>query len=267
MTDYWNKEILVLGCGNVLFGDDGFGPAAVDYFREHFEVPSNVYVLNAGLRVREILFNLVLSDKRPKKIILLDAVDVGRPPGEILELNIDEIPENKIDDFSMHQLPTSNLLRELKNMCSVDVKIMSVQVQHIPNEVSPGRVRCVLSLCRFEIVLSMTVSSSLTLIVQRASTRDVRTRVDTNARSDISVLIISETAGGKRLFGQYVHRTSPRAQRPFVNVGLSALLPVLGICREHVRLVEVHRERHRVARSRRLPEGNPALAGLHLCPG
>lgn len=138
MTDYWNKEILVLGCGNVLFGDDGFGPAAVEYLQKNFEIPPEACVINAGLSVRNLLFNIVLSDKRPRKIIIVDAVDAGRPPGEMFELDISEIPENKIDDFSMHQLPTSNLLRELKNMCGVDVKIVSVQIQHIPEEVAPG---------------------------------------------------------------------------------------------------------------------------------
>lgn len=138
MTDYWNKEILVLGCGNVLFGDDGFGPAVVEYLQENFEIPQEVYVMNAGLSVREILFNMVLSDKRPKTIIIVDAVDVGRTPGEMFELDITEIPEKKIDDFSMHQLPTSNLLRELENMCGVNVRIISVQIQNIPDEVSPG---------------------------------------------------------------------------------------------------------------------------------
>ena len=138
MTDYWNKEILVLGCGNVLFGDDGFGPAVVEYLQENFEIPQEVYVMNAGLSVREILFNMVLSDKRPKTIIIVDAVDVGRTPGEIFELDITDIPEKKIDDFSMHQLPTSNLLRELESMCGVNVRIVSVQIQNIPDEVSPG---------------------------------------------------------------------------------------------------------------------------------
>jgi coenzyme F420 hydrogenase subunit delta len=138
MTDYWNKEILVLGCGNVLFGDDGFGPAAVEYLQKNIEVPPQVGVINAGVSVREILFNIVLNDKRPQRIIIVDAVDAGRPAGEIFELDISQIPEKKIDDFSMHQLPTSNLLRELKNICGVDVKIISAQVQHIPEEVSPG---------------------------------------------------------------------------------------------------------------------------------
>ncbi|MCP5104670.1 MAG: hydrogenase maturation protease [bacterium] len=136
--EYWNKEILVLGCGNILFGDDGFGPAVAEYLLERMTIPPEACVINAGLSVREILFNIVLSDRRPKRIIIVDAVDAGRPAGEIFELDISNIPEKKIDDFSMHQLPTSNLLKELKEKCGVDVKIICVQVRDIPDEVSPG---------------------------------------------------------------------------------------------------------------------------------
>lgn len=138
MTDYYSSKTLILGCGNILFGDDGFGPAVVEYLQKNFEIPSEFCVINAGLSVREILFNIVLSDKRPQRIIVVDAVDVGKSPGEIFDLDINDIPEKKIDDFSMHQLPTSNLLRELKNICGVDVRIISVQIQNIPDEVSLG---------------------------------------------------------------------------------------------------------------------------------
>ncbi len=138
MTDYWNSEVLVLGCGNILFGDDGFGPAVVKYFQENYQIPPEVSVIDVGSGVREILFNVILGDKRPNRILIVDSVDVGRPPGEVFELDISDIPENKIDDFSMHQLPTSNLLRELSLSGGVEVRIISAQVQHIPDEVSPG---------------------------------------------------------------------------------------------------------------------------------
>ena len=138
MTDYWNTKTLVLGCGNVLFGDDGFGPAVVEYLLENTEIPPNTCVINAGLSVRELLFTIVLGDTRPEKIIIVDAVDAGRIPGDIFELEVSDIPEIKIDDFSMHQMPTSNLLRELQEICGVEVQIISVQVQSIPDEVSPG---------------------------------------------------------------------------------------------------------------------------------
>ncbi|MEE9150522.1 MAG: coenzyme F420 hydrogenase, partial [Thermoplasmata archaeon] len=49
-----------------------------------------------------------------------------------------DLPENKIDDFSMHQMPTSNLLRELRDLCHVEVRILSCQVKNIPEEVEPG---------------------------------------------------------------------------------------------------------------------------------
>lgn len=135
---YLDKEILVLGCGNILFGDDGFGPEVVEYLQSNYKLPSNVYVANVGLSVRTILFNIVLSEKKPKRIIIIDAVNKGHAPGSILELDVDEMPEIKCDDYSMHQVPTSNLLKELKNICGVDLRIIVVQVQSIPEEVSPG---------------------------------------------------------------------------------------------------------------------------------
>ena len=71
-----------------------------------------------------------------KKIIIIDAVDAGKTPGDIFELPIDEIPVKKIDDFSMHQLPTSNLLKELKDICKIDVIVITCQVEYIPEEVT-----------------------------------------------------------------------------------------------------------------------------------
>lgn len=135
---YWTKDILVLGCGNVLFGDDGFGPEVVEYLRDKYSIPAGVGVFNVGISVREILFNIVLSEKRPRMVIIVDAVDTGREAGEIFELDIMNIPALKIDDFSMHQVPTSNLLRELREQCGVDVRVICVQVERIPGEVSPG---------------------------------------------------------------------------------------------------------------------------------
>jgi coenzyme F420 hydrogenase subunit delta len=138
LPEYLRKSILIFGCGNVLFGDDGFGPIVAEELGRNYNIPENVYVLNAELSVREILFNVTLSEIRPDTIVIIDAVDFGREPGEIFEIDLDKLPENKIDDFSMHQVPTSNLLRELRDICKVHVRILSCQVQKIPKEVEPG---------------------------------------------------------------------------------------------------------------------------------
>lgn len=138
IADYCKARVVIFGCGNILFGDDGLGPQAVEYLKENYQLPPDVLALNCGLSVRELLFTITLSEIRPERIIIVDAMDVGKTAGEVFEVDVAEIPAIKIDDFSMHQLPTSNLLKELKDICGVDVKIISAQVQHIPEEVSPG---------------------------------------------------------------------------------------------------------------------------------
>ena len=136
IPDIPDKNVIVFGCGNILFGDDGFGPRVAEELIKNYPLPENVGVINTGTGIRNILFNIALSEKKPERIIIIDAIDAGKTPGEIFELPIDEIPEKKIDDFSMHQLPTSNLLKELKDLCKVDVIIIACQIENIPTEVS-----------------------------------------------------------------------------------------------------------------------------------
>lgn len=138
MSDWYDKRILILGCGNILFGDDGFGPAVAGRCLEECAIPPDVSVLNAGTSVRNILFDVLLSEDKPLKIVILDAIDCGREPGEIFEFDLDAYPAHKVDDFSMHQVPTSNLLRELRDLGGVEVVVLACQVAHIPDEVRPG---------------------------------------------------------------------------------------------------------------------------------
>ncbi len=138
MPEYRDKSVIIFGCGNILFGDDGFGPAVAEELQHNYDIPEHVCVINAGISVRELLFNITLDEQKPEKIIIVDAVNLGKSPGELFEIDLDELPENKIDDFSMHQMPTSNLLRELRDLCGVDVRILSCQIEKIPEEVEPG---------------------------------------------------------------------------------------------------------------------------------
>lgn len=140
IPDCYKQPILVLGCGNILFGDDGFGPAVIEYLQKNYKVPEHVCVMDTGTGVREILFNIVLSRKRPEKIIIVDSVDLGptRQAGEIFEVSTEDMPKNKINDFSLHQVPTSNLLRELQELCKVEVIIIACQIESIPEMVEVG---------------------------------------------------------------------------------------------------------------------------------
>jgi coenzyme F420 hydrogenase subunit delta len=132
------KDILVLGCGNILYGDDGFGPYVAEHLENACRIPSHVSVINAGTGVREMLFDLVISEQRPKKIIVIDAIDTNRRPGEVFKIQLEEIPAHKTDDFSLHHMPTTNLLKELRDFCDVEVIIIVAQVESIPEAVKPG---------------------------------------------------------------------------------------------------------------------------------
>ncbi len=135
---YCRKKILIAGCGNKLFGDDGFGPEVVEYLTNHYSIPENICLLDVGTGIRKILFTISLSEARPEVIVIIDAVDKGRKPGEIFEISLDEIPKEKIDDFSIHQVPSSNLLKELQDLCSVEVRIMACQTKTVPETMHSG---------------------------------------------------------------------------------------------------------------------------------
>jgi coenzyme F420 hydrogenase subunit delta len=135
---YCRKKILIAGCGNKLFGDDGFGPEVIDYLLSRFDIPDNICLLDVGTGIRKILFTISLSEPRPRVIVIIDAVDKGRKPGEVFEISLDEIPQEKIDDFSMHQVPSSNLLKELRDLCSIQVRILACQIKTIPEEMQSG---------------------------------------------------------------------------------------------------------------------------------
>jgi coenzyme F420 hydrogenase subunit delta len=131
-------RVLVLGVGNVLFGDDGFGPAVAEYLCEHYTVPEEIYIMDVGTGVRKLLFTLSLSDKHPDEIIIVDAVDWGREIGHVSQINADALPATKIDDFSLHQVPTSNMLRELQEYHGIKVTVIACDVGDIPQVINPG---------------------------------------------------------------------------------------------------------------------------------
>jgi len=44
VPECYQKSTLILGCGNTLFGDDGFGPAVIHFLEKHFKVPKDVSI-------------------------------------------------------------------------------------------------------------------------------------------------------------------------------------------------------------------------------
>jgi coenzyme F420 hydrogenase subunit delta len=135
----YEYECLILGCGNPLIGDDGFGPAVIEHLEKHYFLPDSVAVIDCGTSIRDILFDILLSAQKPGRLIIVDVTDSsGLTPGQIHKIDIDQIRPEKISDFSLHQFPTTNMLKEIKEETSIDVRIFVVQVSGMPTEVKPG---------------------------------------------------------------------------------------------------------------------------------
>ena len=133
------KKVLILGCGNVLLGDDGFGPAVIKKLKQRFNLPDYAHAEDVGTSIREVLFHIALLKQHPEHIIVLDAVDKpGRTAGEVFEIAVEDIPEQKILDYSVHQFPTTNMLKEIQDYCGVQVTIIAGQVAEQLEVVRPG---------------------------------------------------------------------------------------------------------------------------------
>ena len=133
------KPVLVFGCGNPLFGDDGFGPAVIEHLKIHYRLPESVLAVDAGTSIRDFLFDLLLASVKPSQIYIVDAVSLpDRQPGQLFNLELDKIPIPKASDFSLHQFPSVNLLWEMNSLTPINVQVLAVQAGHIPDFVQPG---------------------------------------------------------------------------------------------------------------------------------
>ncbi len=137
--NHLTKRRLIFGCGNPLFGDDGFGERVIDHLMKHYTIPSDTAVLDVGTAIRDLLFDILLSNQRPEEIIIIDAMEIGSAKaGQIFNIDIDHIQAAKISDYSLHQFPTTNLLKEIQLETDIRIHLLVVQPAPLPQKVEPG---------------------------------------------------------------------------------------------------------------------------------
>ncbi|MEL7637208.1 MAG: hydrogenase maturation protease [Anaerolineaceae bacterium] len=134
----WDSQVLVIGCGNVLFGDDGFGPAVIKHLQTDYHLPAEVVTLDVGTAGGELLLDALLGEVTPRTLIIVDAMDVGLEPGTVKGIPLETLPENKQADFSVHQFPAFDILRGLKEQKGVNLYLLGCQVESLPREICLG---------------------------------------------------------------------------------------------------------------------------------
>jgi len=74
------RRLVIAGIGNTLMTDDGIGPAIIRELNRHYDLGDGVEALDVGLAGANLNFHL----QGARAVILIDAMDMGRPPGEII---------------------------------------------------------------------------------------------------------------------------------------------------------------------------------------
>ena len=94
------ERIIVLGLGNILYGDEGFGVRVAERLYSRYAFPDNVEIVDAGTQGHPLLAFV----ERATRLLLLDAVDFGLQPGTIVEKDSTGIPAYlSAHKMSLHQ--------------------------------------------------------------------------------------------------------------------------------------------------------------------
>lgn len=132
------KKIKVLGIGNILVGDDGFGPRVLQELQRR-EIPENVELIDAGVGGIAILSWIEDADK----VIIVDSVQTGNEPvGTVYRFTDREMPPSDMFMLSLHDLnlvDTINIGRIVQKMPD-EIVIYGVEVKRIAEfttEMSP----------------------------------------------------------------------------------------------------------------------------------
>jgi hydrogenase maturation protease len=95
-----STQLLILGIGNILWADEGFGVRCVEAINAAYQFGDDVTVMDGGTQGLYLLPYLVDA----QRLIVFDAVDYGKKPGEIVVAKDNEVPRFMgVKKMSLHQ--------------------------------------------------------------------------------------------------------------------------------------------------------------------
>lgn len=102
-------RIVVLGVGNILLTDEAIGVRAIEELDRLYHIPPEVELIDGGTSAMELLDDLANCDL----LIIADCVRAGKPPGNLLRLQDEEIPALFRTKLSPHQVGLPDVLATL----------------------------------------------------------------------------------------------------------------------------------------------------------
>ena len=110
MESLFTAENTVLGVGNIILSDEGFGVRVVEYLQKNFTFPDNVSLIDGGTLGVE-LTHFVTGTKR---LLIIDSINGDAEPGTTFHLRGDEIKKHFAQKISAHEVGIQDVLTMLE---------------------------------------------------------------------------------------------------------------------------------------------------------
>lgn len=121
-----SNRVLILGIGNVLWADEGFGVRCVEVMAETHALPETVRLLDGGTQGLYLLPFLEETDA----LIVFDAIDYGLPPGTMKVVRDGEVPAFMgAKKMSLHQTGFQDVIAtaQLMGYCPARMVLIGCQ--------------------------------------------------------------------------------------------------------------------------------------------
>ncbi len=102
----FTRDVLVLGIGNILWSDEGFGPRAAEAFHQAFSDAPGLDVMDGGT-LGYYLMNEIMESRA---LLVFDCCDFHEPPGSLHVLMDGHVAAWQTTKISPHQTGFNDLL-------------------------------------------------------------------------------------------------------------------------------------------------------------
>ncbi len=100
------SEVTVLGVGNVILKDEGFGVRVVEYLDARYEFPDTVQLVDGGTLGIELTQYLTGT----RRLLVIDSINGGKEPGTTFCFRNDEVMAHFQDKLSAHEVGIQDVL-------------------------------------------------------------------------------------------------------------------------------------------------------------
>ncbi|MBN8185405.1 HyaD/HybD family hydrogenase maturation endopeptidase [Salipiger thiooxidans] len=124
------RNALILGIGNVLWADEGFGVRCVEHLADRWSFGPGVTVLDGGTQGLYLLPFLEEADV----MVVFDAVDYGLAPGTMKVVEGDEVPRFMgAKKMSLHQTGFQDVIAtaQLMGYCPDELLLVGCQPEEL----------------------------------------------------------------------------------------------------------------------------------------